>query len=260
MFKRRRKIRNVPIIGIHGAGKTYFIISLGYFISLEKWGEVETPDYFFELSKYVLSQQPIPPTIGFHPVRVRLDYVEYGNRRYNARIILSTGDISGIEFERAMEESATFKFSKKSDLKKAPPNLRKLYDLLLNSDGIIAIIDVAKYMSQESSKGDAILKAFSDQILPIARAIEIVTSFSEFALRPLFFVFSKQDLHRLTVEDIRPYFDSAWAILLRRLESKLVNIKMYTVSSVGWSQEPLERLKARGFDRLLYDLVLSFQD
>jgi len=259
MFK-KRKVRNVPIIGIHGAGKTYFIISLGYFISLEKWGEVETPDYFFELSKYVLAQQPIPPTVGYHPIRVRLDYVEYGNKRYHAKIILSTGDISGIEFERAMEEIGSFKFSKKSDLKKASPNIRKLYSLLLKSDGIIVIIDIARYMSESISRGDAILKAFSDQILPIARAIEMVMSFTEFSLRPLFFVFSKQDIHGLTVDEIRPYFDSAWAILLRRLESRLINIKTYAVSSVGWSSDPLKRLRARGFNKLLYDLVLSFQD
>jgi len=259
IFK-REKIRSIPIIGVRNAGKTYFIVSLGHLISKEGWGEVLTYDYFHQLEPYVLAQQPIPPTVGYHPVRVRVDYVEYQNKRFNARIVLSTGDISGIEFEQAMQEVKTFKFSKKSDLKNAPPTLGKLYRLLLNSDGLIVLIDITKYLSEVTHIADAVFRAFSYQIEPISTALEMVINFGEFSLKPLFFVFSKQDIHKLTVNNIRRYFQNAWAILLRRLERRLVNIKLYTVSAVGWSDNPEERLKARGFDKLLFDLVRSFQD
>ena len=249
IFRRRR---HVPIIGVQGAGKSYFIVTLASFVAKHKWGYVDAP-HIYDMMAYVQAMKPIPPTMGLIPVKVDIDMVKYMGHVCRKKVRISTGDISGREFEQAIEEAKT-----SPDMDKMSPSLKKFIDILKKTDGLLALIDITRYMGKTPDKVEAVLKSFSEQISPIAHAIELAVKLG-MKEKPVFFVFSKKDIHKMDVDEIRRIFEPAWCILLRRLEAHGIRVGYYTISSAGWSS--LSDLDAffygQGFDKLLYDLVVA---
>jgi len=249
--------RYVPIIGTHRAGKSYFLLTIANFVSRKKWGVVDEScrPYFHSQLEYVLRREPLPYTAGKIPIKLHINMIEYGGRIYKTNLTLATGDISGTEFETATKQIGY----SISNLKDAPPVLKKFINILSNVDGIIAIIDIARELKSSINKTDAVLKAFASQIAPVAKGIELAMKFGKkMKYKPLFFVFTKKDIHGMDVDEIVPLFEKAWAILLRALEEKYVNIKYYATTSVGWTNTNYDSFFiGQGFDKLLYDLVVS---
>ncbi|RLG15498.1 hypothetical protein DRN63_05245 [Nanoarchaeota archaeon] len=247
-----RKRRHVPIIGVQGAGKSYFIVTLASFVAKHGWGYVDAP-HIYDMVACVQAMKPIPPTIGMIPVRVDIDMVKYMGHICQKKVRISTGDISGKEFEQAIEEAKTL-----PDIDKLSPSLKKFVDILKKTDGLLVLIDITRYMDKTPDKVEAVLKSFSEQISPIANAIELAMKLG-MKEKPIFFVFSKKDIHKMEVDEIRRIFEPAWCILLRRLEACGIKIGYYTISAAGWSSlDDLDTFfYGQGFDKLLYDLVVT---
>ena len=57
------------------------------------------------------------------------------------------------------------------------------------------------------------------------------------ARKPIFFVFSKPDLHGLTPEEVREHFRRGMAIPLAQLRGELINVRHYNVRCAGWEMD-----------------------
>ena len=73
------------------------------------------------------------------------------------------------------------------------------------------------------------------------------------AFKPIFFVFSKPDLHGLTPDEIKENFERCMAVPLAQLRKKLINVRHYNVQCAGWGMD--SELQKLGIDVLLSDLV-----
>lgn len=263
LFNRNRKI--IPIIGIRQAGKTYFLVSLGYLISNYKWGEVgrATSVYFNDLLKLVTREEKIPPTPSNYPIDIEIKKVHIGNNIRNCNISLSTEDFSGPEYENAMSELA-FEGTEIKHSEKAI-KFSKLYS---KTDGIIVVIDIVREINDKKIFCKDIERnvrlAFSEQISPLARGIELtLRNNPNMHAKPIFFIFPKSDIHNLSKEEIAYYLERIMAITLARLENRGVNIKVHTVSSLGWGgfdskNERLKVLESLGFVDFLSDLATIY--
>ncbi len=253
-----KKYKKLPILGVHNSGKTYFLISLGYLVSKYRWGEVskEASVYFNSLLPYVLKGTPIPPTYKNFPIEIKIRDIVLPTEKITCNFILYTEDFPGAEYEIAMDEMSA----------EVKEELVKFYNLYKKSDGIIAIIDLVGNVTAEKfreNKEEYILNAFSKQIVPLAKGIELVLEVANLQGKPIFFIFTKSDVHRLSVNEISKYFDRIMAITLARLESMGVIIRKYTVCSLGWgysnkSEDRLKNLEAQGFIEMIADIGKIF--
>ena len=95
--------------------------------------------------------------------------------------------------------------------------------------------------------------AFAEQIEPIMTGLLVASRMNAvMAHKPIFFVFSKPDVHRLTPDQVREHFRRAMAIPLAQLRGELINVQHYDVQCAGWRDTDLEEL---GVGRFLSDLI-----
>ncbi len=260
LFNGNRK--KIPILGIRQAGKTYFLVSLGYLVSNYKWGEVSpaTSVYFNDLLKLVTREEKIPPTPGNYPIEIDIKKVHTGDKIINCNMHLSTQDFSGPEYENAMSEMAF----EGTEIKQSEKTIKfsKLYS---KTDGIIVIIDIVRDINDKNIFRQNIEKnirqAFSEQISPLARGIELTLQKNpDMHAKPIFFVFPKSDIHNLPKEEITYYLEKIMAIIVARLENRRVDMRIYVTSSLGWGRsdsknERLKVLESLGYIDFLADLA-----
>jgi len=215
-----------------------------------------------EMLKYVWRHKPIPPTYKDRPFIVKLDRIDLGGgEKRRCNLILVSGDYSGREYENAMERFKNIEGIKQGGL---PDDLVKFNRMVLDSDGVIVIVDLVGRrpltpQQFEEQKNVLILNALSEQVSPLSAGIELLlTHRKKIKNKPFFFVFTKSDVHRLSMEEISKYFDSVMAISLRRLEKAGVVIKKYAVSSLGWKEGKLDDAFAQGFIDLIRDISKFF--
>ncbi|MBS7281132.1 MAG: hypothetical protein KIH09_15055 [Candidatus Freyarchaeota archaeon] len=252
--------KRIPILGVRGSGKSYFLCSLAYVVSRYGWGypDSETSLYISDMLSFIFKGEPIPPTYKSRPIRVELKEVDLGvGKKKKLNLILSTEDYSGQEYEDAMKQLREAGLSGQLS-----GTVEKFRQMILNSKGIIIIVDLVGRTPTtpeefEAERNKRILNALSEQVSPLATGIELLLSGGKDILKkPFFFVFTKSDIHRLTTEQISEYFDKAMAIPMSRLKGKKVTIKKYAVSSVGWGPgEALDKLHAQGFIELIMDIA-----
>lgn len=263
--------KNLPILGINGTGKTYFLVTLGYFVSKKRWGEVDTDtsDYFHSCLEKVLQGKPIDYSPHNTPIAIKIKKISRDAENIDCNFILSSQDIPGRKFLNAMTNRLIGNRSS-SEIKERDPrtefflgsDFSKLYS---NSDGIIVIVDIVRDSMTadifKKNKDELILNAFSEQITPIIRGIEFILKENiNVKGKPILFVFTKADVHQLSLEEISNYFDQIMALILARLENRGVVINKYTISAMGWGsgKTPLDRLgilESKGYTDLLYDLA-----
>ena len=255
-----RTRKHVPIVGVANAGKTYFITTMVYFVSIMGWGTLDESctHYFEELLGYVLRGEPIPPTkSGIKRVILHVDRVVYGGVEKRVKFTLSTADISGAQFETAMialnEQISSGGLERESTSSR---DLEEVLRLLRRVHGLIAIVDITRHLSDTSSKKKAVLKALGQQAVPLLRAFQYALGHSR-SRKPLFLVFTKKDIHGMEGEELEGLVRYAYAPILAILKKKGVIIRCYAVTSVGWSRDDLSFFKGEGFDKLLYDLAVE---
>ena len=251
--------RKVPILGVEGSGKSSLIVTLGQFISRHDLGAVSTSGsgnaLFGHFLPYVMAGEPFPATTRWDPFALEVQRVpESGGGTTPVDLVLSSEDIPGGDFRHLVNEL------------RQNPNLvrrrgrtgallRRFTQLIAKSDGFLFMVDLMRDAPAGTRRSnDEIWAAIADQIQPIMTGLLLAAKMNaEMAYKPVFFIFSKPDLHTLEPATIEEYFERGMAVPLAQLRHSLINVRHYNVQCAGWKLE--SELENLGIGRLLSDLA-----
>lgn len=259
LFWRKEERYYVPIIGNPGVGKTSFIVSMGKLVSDVGWGfpcgSPREVAYFYEVLSLVSQGKPIPPTRGFKKIKICINKVAYRGDVIETNLLLSSGDISGQDYNLAIDWLSVHDVE---EVAGAPPVISRFINLIEKADLIIPILDITRSLNEDDvDLESALIKEIGRHLYAVATGVEYICHISRKTIKGVFFVFNKADIHRLTVKDIRRIFEDVFAILIARLRHSGIEWRVYTTVSIHWGKNPVETLKSRGFNKLLYDLVAT---
>jgi hypothetical protein len=250
--------RKIPILGVEGAGKSSLILTLGQYISLKKLGRVsiESAQVFGEYVSHVAAGKPLPATQRHEPVALEIERIPDGDGLRDVDLVLSTEDIPGQDFRMLVDELhrspvSTGRGAQGGSL------LQRFADLLSASHGFIFVVDLVRARSADEfadNQQQNIWRAYADQVEPIMTGMLLASRLNaNLAGKPVFFIFGKRDLHKLTADQVAADFERAMAIPLAQLRGKLINVRQYHVQSAGWGMD--SALDELGVDVLLSDLA-----
>lgn len=262
--------KKIPILGIEGSGKTCFAWGLGHFLASNQWGEPtgETAEYFYQISTSMLKNEPIASTYGKRALKFEFNSIHMEHEGFNLKLptqlVLSTYDISGGDFKNLMR-----KFSSPTSHPERDGNIKKFFDLLDNSDGLMIVVDLARRILQaedyqslsKKEKEIHLLNSLAEQVMPLCIGIEQALRVNkDIAGKPLFFIFTKADIHGLSLEMMENLIRSAYSVLLARLENKGVIIKFFKVAYRGteMQEDGVIEYGIEGAKEFLYDMAMHF--
>ncbi|WP_069790876.1 hypothetical protein A5482_015725 (plasmid) [Cyanobacterium sp. IPPAS B-1200] len=285
---------NVPLFGVKGAGKSYFLLSLGMFLSTRKLGKPEaiTEDLLNQYWAEILKGNLISITQGKwdvdllvkqiyskdHKISIErqtifqaggvgsdlfLDDEEQfssDSDKLSTRIFLRTNDISGQEFTLAMNQLSEPTIELGGD-----PITKKFIQVVRDGNGAVMVIDlVRKNCTAEQyrqNRDKYVREAFGEQLVPLARGLEL-------ALRnqrdpdsryPLFLVFPKRDIHRLNSQELNDLAQRMFAMTFARLEEK-VSIHIHSIQNMGFEKDEKGDLTfSKGLGLFLADIYSAFR-
>ena len=287
------KSLNLPLFGIKGAGKSYFLLSLGMFISRRKLGKPEnlSDDLLNSYWAEILSGNPISITQGKWDVDLLITQVyssdhkitlerqtsfeagvlspdQYDDQeqflldadRLSTRIFLRTNDLSGKEFTTAMAQLSEPTMELGGD-----PMTQKFIQVVRDGNGSVMVIDLVRENltaeEYQTNRERYIRQAFAEQLVPLARGIEL-------ALRnqrdldnryPLFLIFPKRDIHGLNSYQLNDLALRMFAMTFARLEEK-VSIHIHSIQNMGFEQdENGDPIVSRGLGQFLADVYSVFR-
>lgn len=158
-------------------------------------------------SKSVMKGQVIRPTSGYWPIILRIDTSSVtGSKGPDIDLFLSTGDISGDEFEIATKWLAELP----TDIKRARntiPQVENFLKTIQGANGMIVLIDIARHIRSKKASVNQVLESFADQITAICDGVEEASLGQGGRIGSVFFAFGKRDLHGLNEEEISPIFE-----------------------------------------------------
>ncbi len=257
---RETQTKKVPILGVEGSGKSSLIVTLGQFISQHKMGVVAMAEsgssLFGHYLRYVMAGEPFPATTRWDKFALHVERVPEPDGGHTlVDLVISSEDIPGVDFRHLVDELRENPNLAGGDGKRASELVGRFTDLLSKCDGFIFIIDLMRDSQIGSSPTkEQIWAAFGDQIQPIMTGIQVAMKMNAaMAFKPIFFVFSKPDLHGLTQDEIKENFERCMAVPLAQLRKKLINVRHYNVQCAGWGMD--SELQKLGIDVLLSDLV-----
>ena len=287
------KSLNLPLFVIKGAGKSYFLLSLGMFISRRKLGKPEnlSDDLLNSYWAEILSGNPISITQGKWDVDLLITQVyssdhkitlerqtsfeagvlspdQYDDQeqflldadRLSTRIFLRTNDLSGQEFTTAMAQLSEPTMELGGD-----PMTQKFIQVVRDGNGSVMVIDLVRENltaeEYQTNRERYIRQAFAEQLVPLARGIEL-------ALRnqrdldnryPLFLIFPKRDIHGLNSYQLNDLALRMFAMTFARLEEK-VSIHIHSIQNMGFEQdENGDPIVSRGLGQFLADVYSVFR-
>jgi len=249
------RARKVPILGVEGCGKSSFLVTLGQYVSVNSYGHIEdeSQGYFGELAASTARGEPNPATMRYEPVRVRLRRIpdRAGGFR-DVNVVLSSEDIPGAHFRELVSE-----IRRDPALASGSDLLNRFSELLRASDGLIFVVDVVRDTPAERFRADPEThcgRAFAEQIGPIATGLLLAAQRNpSLARKPIFFVFSKRDLHGLDPSELDAAFASYLAIPLSNLAARQASVRRYDVQCARWSMRG--DLRGLGLEALISDLM-----
>lgn len=106
---------------------------------------------------------------------------------------------------------------------------------------------------------ERMLARISEQVGPMMAAVDLAARVNggQLANMPVYFLFTKGDLHGVPHERIDSFFKRANAIPLQRLKGLGASVRTYHVKAADWWTDPdLEHL---GFSQLLTDLLFALR-
>lgn len=264
------KSLNLPLFGVKGAGKSYFLLSLGMFISRRKLGKPQnlSDDLLNSYWSEVLSGNLISITQGKWDVDLLITQVYSADHqiaiekqtslnagiltsdsyqdqeqalsdsdRLSTRIFLRTNDLSGEEFTAAMTQLSEPTMELGGD-----PMTKKFIQVVRDGNGSVMVIDLVRQNltaeQYQKNREQYIRQAFGEQLVPLARGIEL-------ALRnqrdpnnryPLFLIFPKRDIHGLNSQQLYDLTHRMFAMTFARLEEK-VSIHIHSIQNMGFEQD-----------------------
>lgn len=258
---RRKRQRKVPILGVEASGKSSLILTLGQFISLHQVGRVSmsSSSLFGDYLSYVAAGQPLPASTRWEKFALHVERIpEPGGGFTDVDLLLSSEDIPGVDFRTLVDElRANPNLASWQATGKTRTLLGQFTELLSSCDGFLFMIDLVRDTDPAelaSGSRDFIWTAFADQIKPIMTGILLASKMNaEMAHKPIFFVFSKPDLHKMPPREVKEHFERGMAIPLAQLRGELMNVRHYDVQCAGWQID--SALQGLGVDVLLSDLV-----
>lgn len=284
---------NLPLFGVKGAGKSYFLLSLGMFISLRKLGKPQnlSDDVLNSYWSEVLNGNPISITQGKWDVDLLIGQVYSSDHRIaverqtllqanlestertddreqppsdsdtlSTRIFLRTNDLSGQEFTDAMARlgEPTIEFA-------GDPATRKFIQVVQEGDGSVMVIDLVREnltaLDYLKNRDQYIRQAFGEQLVPLARGIELALRNQRSSKKkyPLFLIFPKRDIHGLDSQELYKLAHRMFAMTFARLEEK-VSIHIHSIQNMGFeADENGDLTLSRGVGLFLADLYSVFR-
>jgi hypothetical protein len=255
---RRQVRRKIPILGVEGAGKSSLILTLGQYISLKRLGRVsiDSAQVFGEYVSHVAAGRPLPATMRHEPVALEIERIPEGEGLRDVDLVLTTEDIPGQDFRMLVDELHRSPLPPSRN-GKSGGLLQRFADLLSASHGFIFVVDLVRTQTPEqfaTNRHQNVFHAYADQVEPIMTSMLLASRLNaNLAGKPIFFIFGKRDLHRLTPEEIAADFERAMAIPLQQLRGMLVNVRQYHVQCAGWAFD--SALDNLGIDLMLSDLA-----
>lgn len=283
---------NLPLFGLQGVGKSYFLLSLGMFISRRKLGKPAnmTGDLLNSYWAEILSGNPISITQGKWDVDLLIDriytndlkialerqaffdkgleHIEHSEDyeqlladadKLSTRIFLRTNDISGQEFSDAMRQLREPTRELGGD-----PMSKKFIQVVKNGDGAVMVMDLVRQnltaAEYQKHREHYIHQAFAEQLVPLARGIELAfRNQRDFKIRyPLFLVFPKRDIHGLSSNELNNLVNRMFAMTFARLEEK-VSIHIHSIQNMGFEKdEHNDPTISRGLGQFLADIYAVF--
>ncbi len=259
--------KHIPIFGIQGAGKSYFIMSMGYFISYRNLGRVvgESADYIMQFIPVMLRGERLDATPGYRDLDLKVDRVyqsdhdtlydaldqydalvlglrreekiseeDVGSETRPANYLLSTNDLSGTQFKDAME-----RLSEPSAKLGGDAQTQRFLEVLEGGDGAIVVVDIVRReMSPEQfafDRNNIIRRALAEQVVPLVRGIQLslLRGNRRNKIFPLFLVFPKRDIHQLSRQQLKTIINEVFALLLANLDERVV-IRIHSVQNLGF--------------------------
>lgn len=288
------KSLNMPLFGVKGAGKSYFLFSLGMFISARKLGQPEglTEDLLNGYWSQILKGDLISITQGkwdvdllvkqvyskdfdlaserqaFFKVNVKSFEEDLEDNEQpssysdtlSTRIFLRTNDISGQEFASAMTQ-----LSEPTAQLGGDPMTQKFIQVVRDGNGVVVVVDLVRdnltAQQYQQNREKYIREAFGEQLVPLARGLEL-------ALRnqrdpnsryPLFLVFPKRDIHGLNSQELNDLAQRMFAMTFARLEEK-VSIHIHSIQNMGFEKdENGDPTVSKGLGLFLADVYSVFR-
>lgn len=269
---REPRPRRLPILGIDGAGKTCLAWGIGRYLSDSGYGEptTDTARYFYEIDPFMLRNAPVPASVQKQPLILDVNTVvlERGEdkREIPVRLRISSHDIPGGEL---VEVAGVFQASLSDPLEH--PVVRRFFSFVQGADGLMVVVDLARRirsraefleLSPEAREGH-IRAALAEQVAPLCRGIETVIQINNSMRgKPIFFIFTKSDIHCIPAQHVRSLIRTAYSILFNRLRHQGVECREHCVAYSG--SERLEdgsiRYGIEGVQELLADIALCFAE
>lgn len=257
-----RDERTVPMLGVRGAGKTYFLVSLGSLVSEKGWGRVvgeEGTVYVEELVPHVLRREPVPPTRGNYPLEVEVDAVDHplGAGEVDVDLTVSTADFSGGEFEAAMEHLTVG-----AGFDSGPA--ATFHDVYTDADGLLVVVDLVRGTDRdvfEESPREHAMAALSEQVVPLVKGLKTALDAGDLDGKPIYVVFTKADVHGFRAEDLDRLLRRAMPFAFQDLETHGCTVTEYAVSAVEWADggDPdVDVLQSTGYGDLLRNMARQF--
>ena len=261
LFPRRQQTCKVPILGVEGSGKSSLIVTLGQYVSLFEHGRIpeDSQALFGAYLPAVMDGRPLRATVRHTAFSVVLSRVpEKDGSHTDVDLVLSSEDIPGQDFRMLVNE-----LTRNPEL--TPSNegagaiVKRFGQLLSDCDGFIFVVDLMRSSTPAQFAADPrkqIWSAYSDQVKPIMTGILLAARHNaSLQHKPMFFVFSKPDLHGLSKERLEEDFRRAMAIPLGALRALDVRTRLYSVQCAGWNMDT--NLAELGIDTLISDLAHS---
>lgn len=256
--------KSLPLFGVQGAGKSYFILSLGHFISARGLGNVmgESADYINQFLPAMMRGDRLDATAGYRDMNIKVERVyrqdhekvfgeldpmdvfahlehdkaDEADKKSDtvfANFVLSTKDLSGAQFKDAMD-----RLSDPTARLGADPQTQRFLEILDGGDGAIIVVDVVRQeMTREqfaSDKKKYIRMALAEQVVPLVRGIQLSLMRGKKEGRfPLFLVFTKRDIHGLSRRELESIVREVFAILLANLDRRVV-LRIHSVQNIGF--------------------------
>lgn len=262
--------KRLPILGINGAGKTCLAWGIGRYLSDSGHGQpsVDTARYFYEIDPFMLRNAAIPASVQKQPLVLHVDTVVLDKggieRELPVRMVISSHDVPGGEL---VEVTKVFQAPAPDPL--GHPEVKRFFTSVEKADGLIVVVDLARrirsrdeFLALDPEEREAhIRSALAEQVAPLCRGIETAIQLNDnMRGKPIFFVFTKSDIHRMPVAQVRSLIHTAYSILFNRLRHQGIECREHCVAYAGSRRDPdgSIRYTIEGVEELLADVALFF--
>ena len=151
------------------------------------------------------------------------------------------------------------------------PTVRRFFSFAQGADGLFVGVDLARrirtreeFLALSDGERERHIRAsLAEQVVPLCRGVETAVQINPpMRGRPVFFVFTKCDIHRVPMEEARLLLRSSCSILYNRLRYQGLECREHAVAYSGSARREDGSLcfGIEGVQELLADIALFYAD